>query len=69
MSGFVIQVNDASFRMLVDGQIFNVGYSECTTGLSNVEDYKLTPGDIVVLKGEMTSNDRLEATTLATIRH
>ena len=69
MSGFVIQVGDASFRMLVDGQVFNVGYNECTQGLSNIEDYSLVPGDIAVVKGQMDGSDRLEASTIATVRN
>ena len=62
-------MNDASFRMLVDGQVFNVGYNECTQGLSNIKDYSLVPGDIAVVKGEMSNSDKLEATRIATIRN
>ena len=69
MSGFVIQVGDASFRMLVDAQVFNVNYSDCTMGLSNIKDYSLIPGDIAVVKGEMMDDKTLQATYISTLRH
>ena len=69
MSGFVIQVGDASFRMLVDAQVFNVNYSDCTMGLSNIKDYSLIPGDIAVVKGEMKDDKSLQATSISTVRN
>ena len=69
LSGFIIQVNEGSFRMLVDGQVFNVIYSPCTQGLSNIKNYSFAPGDITVAKGEMKDSNTLNAFSISTIHN
>ena len=52
VSGYILQVLDDSFVIITeDGEQYLISYSPCTTAVSNIENYHLQPGDIVVLKG------------------
>ena len=69
MSGFVIQVGESSFRLLVNSRVFTVEMAACTQGLSNMQNYKMAPGDIACVKGSVQSSNSVVASTVATIRH
>ena len=52
VSGFVVQVQIDGFTIInSDGERMKILHGNCAAIFSNVEKYKITVGDIVVLKG------------------
>ena len=52
ISGYILQVKTNSIVVITDdGTQYEVKFNKCTISLSSQENYQLTPGDIIVLKG------------------
>lgn len=71
VSGYILEVKDDYFTILTEnGDQFSISYSPCTKSLSNRENYALTPGDIIILKGipDQTQSNKMKATQLTCIK-
>ena len=69
ISGYILKVKYHSFEVLShDGEHYKIKYDDCTKALSCAQDYLLTAGDIVVLKGIKKEDGVILADQLTTIR-
>jgi len=67
LSGFIIGVNNNSYRILSDGKAIEVTFADCAVGLANKPNYVPSVGDVVAIKGFARNTNSFRATQVACV--
>ena len=67
LSGFLVGVNNNSYRILSDGKAIEVTFADCAVGLANKQNYVPSVGDIVAIKGFARNTNSFRATQVACV--
>ena len=67
LSGFLVGVNNNSYRILSDGRAIEVTFADCAVGLANKPNYVPSVGDVVAVKGFARNANSFRATQVACV--